>query len=65
MKLWEEMSNAERTEQTCRDLRLREKRRLEKKKKAEYEANSFTIESSMRCAARVRKSKNRGCRSCR
>ena len=65
LKAWEEMSNAERAEQTYRDLKLREKRRLERKKRAEYEANSFTVESSMKSIARSRSAKNRGCRSCK
>lgn len=65
MKEWEDMTNAERATQTIRDIKKRQERKLEIKKRAEYEANSFTVESSMKCLARIRGSKNRGCRSCR
>lgn len=65
LKSWEEMTISERKDQTLRDLAKRKLKKEKIKKRAEYEANSFTIESSMRCIARVRESKNRGCRSCR
>ena len=50
-------------EQTIRDLRLREERRKALKRKAEYEAKCFTIESSIRKRNKIRKSKTRGPRS--
>lgn len=65
LKEWEGMTNAERAEQTFRDIKLRQERRLEIRKRAEYEANSFTVESSLKAIARTRGAKNRGCRSCR
>lgn len=65
LKAWESMTNAERAAQTFRDIKLRQERRLEIRKRAEYEANSFTVESSLKAIARTRGSKNRGCRSCR
>lgn len=65
LKAWESMTNAERAEQTYRDLRLRQERRIEIRKRAEYEANSFTVESSLKAIARTRGAKNRGGRSCR
>ena len=58
MKAWESMTNAERAAQTFRDIKLRQERRLEIRKRAEYEANSFTV-------ARTREAKKRGCRTCR
>jgi len=57
MKIWESMTNTERAAQTFRDIKIR--------KRAEYEANSFTVESSLKAIARTRGAKNRGCRSCR
>lgn len=65
LKACESMTISERKDQTLRDLRLREKRRLEQKKRAEYDARSFVVESSMKSIARSRSAKNRGCRSCR
>lgn len=65
MKEWEEMSNAERAAQTVRDIKRRQEKRKAVKKRAEFEAYKFTVESSMKCIARVREAKNRGCRSCR
>ena len=65
LKAGERMTNAERAEQTFRDIELRQERRLEIRKRAEYEANSFTVESSLKAIARTRGAKNRGCRSCR
>ena len=65
LKAWESMTNAERAEQTFRDIKLRQERRLEIRKRAEYEANSFTVESSLKAIARTRGAKNRGFRSCR
>lgn len=65
MKAWEEMTNAERAAQTVRDIKKRQERRKAVKKRAEFEAYKFTVESSMKCVARVRSSRNRGCRSCR
>ena len=65
LKAWESMTNAERAEQTFRDIKLRQERRLEIRKRAEYEANSFTVESSLKAIARTRGAKNRRRRSCR
>lgn len=65
LKAWEEMTISERKDRTLRDLRLREKIRLEQKKRAEYDVRSFVVESSMKSIARSRTAKNRGCRSCR
>ena len=65
LKAWESMTNAERAEQSFSDIKLRQERRLEIRKRAEYEANSFTVESSLKAIARTRGAKNRGCRSCR
>lgn len=62
MKLWEDMSNKERAEHTFRDIK---RRAINRKKRAEYEVNSFIVESSMKSVARARKAKTRGCRSCK
>lgn len=61
-KPWEDMTNKERAEQTFRDIKRRE---INRKKKAEYEVNSFIVESSIKSIARARKAKSRGCRSCK
>lgn len=58
-KSWEDMTNKERAEQTFRDIKRRE---INRKKKAEYEVNSFIVESSMKSVARSRKARTRGCR---
>ena len=65
LKAWESMTNAERAAQTFRDIKLRQERRIEIRKRAEYEANSFTVESSLKAIARTRGAKNSGGRSCR
>lgn len=65
MKAWEEMTISERKDQTLRDLTKRKLKKEKIKKRAEYEANSFTVESSLKAIARTRGSKNRGCRACR
>ena len=62
MKQWEEMSNKERTEQTLRDIK---RRQINRKRRAEYDINSFIVESSIKTIARARKAKSRGCRSCK
>lgn len=62
MKQWEEMSNKERTEQTLRDIK---RRQINRKRRAEYDINSFIVESSIKSIARARKAKSRGCRSCK
>lgn len=62
MKHWEDMSNRERAEQTFRDIKRRE---LNRKRRAEYDVNSFIVESSMKSVARARKAKARGYRSCK
>ena len=67
MKPWEDMTNRERAEQTFRDIKRRDikRREIKRKKKAEYDINSFIVESSMKSVARSRKAKTRGCRSCK
>lgn len=65
LKAWESMTNAERAAQTFRDKKLIEKRKLEAKRRAEYDAKCFTFESIMKSVARAKSAKNRGCRSCR
>lgn len=65
LKAWGDMTIAERAEQTFRDKKLREQRKLLLKKKAEYDAKCFTFESIMKSVARAKSAKNRGCRSCR
>ena len=65
LKSWEEMTNTERAAQTFRDIKLRQERRLEVRKRAEYEANPFTVESSLKAIARTREAKKRECRTCR
>lgn len=65
MKAWEEMTIAERKDQTLRDLAKRKLKKEKIKKRAEYEANSFTVESSLKAIARTREAKKRGCRTCR
>ena len=62
MKQWEEMSNKERAEQTLRDIK---RRKINRKRRAEYDINSFIVESSIKSIARARKAKSRGCRSCK
>ena len=62
MKQWEEMSNKERSEQTLRDIK---RRQINRKRRAEYDINSFIVESSIKSIARARKAKTRGCRSCK
>ena len=62
MKQWEEMSNKERTEQTLRDIK---RRQINRKRRAEYDINSFIVESSIKSIARAKKAKSRGCRSCK
>ena len=62
LKPLEDMTNRERAEQTFRDIKRRE---IKRKKKAEYDINSFIVESSMKSVARSRKAKTRGCRSCK
>ena len=62
MKQWEGMSHKERTEQTLRDIK---RRQINRKRRAEYDINSFIVESSIKSIARARKAKSRGCRSCK
>ena len=62
MKQGEEMSNKERAEQTLRDIK---RRQINRKRRAEYDINSFIVESSIKSIARAGKAKSRGCRSCK
>ena len=55
------MSNAERAEQTFRDIKLRQERR----KRGVQEAKSLRFESAIKSMKRAAHSKSRGCRSCK